>query len=120
MEIPQSQIKQDTMLLTQYLESEANKTTGIDSLQRGIVPDKSMTKAESQQLQANANLLSIRNKRVDSWGDKDFRFLRWRAYQEFFSPKDKKAIVLDVDFETDVEVFTKDIFDYKENPQIMI
>lgn len=120
MELPQPTIRQDTFAMTQYLEAEANKATWVDQLQRGIVPDKSMTKAEAQQIQANANLLSIRNKKVDSWWDKEFWFLRWRAYNEFFSPKDKKTVVLDTDFETKIDVFTGDVFKYKEMPHIMI
>ena len=50
-ELPQPSIKNDVFSISSYLEQEANKTTGIDSLQRGIVPDKSMTKAEAQQIQ---------------------------------------------------------------------
>lgn len=119
-ELPQTAVKSDVMWMYNFLENEANKATWVDQLQRGIVPDKSMTKAEAQQIQANSNLLSIRNKRVDSWGDKDFFFLRWRAYVEYMSPRDKKTIVLDNDFENKVEIFKSDVFTYKEMPHIEI
>ena len=119
-ELPQSRISQDTFSMYSFLDSEANKATGVDQMQRGVVPDKSMTKAEAQQIQANANLLTIRNKRVDSRGDKEFWFLRLRAYVQYFSPKDKKVITLNSNFETKVEEVTGDVFTYKESPHIMI
>lgn len=117
-EIPQSTIKNDTFTMTQYLEAESQKTTWIDALQSWITPDKTMTKAEAQQIQANANLKMIKDAKINWWWDKDFWFLRWRAYQEFFSKTDKKFITLDIDFEDNITIFEKDSFSYKEMPYI--
>lgn len=48
------------------------------------MPDKSMTKAEAQQLQANANMqLSVKNT-IKQWFYKDYYFQRWRGYLENF------------------------------------
>jgi hypothetical protein len=42
------------------------------------MPDKSMTKAEAQQLQANANMtLSLKNT-IKQWFYRDYYFQRWR------------------------------------------
>ena len=119
-ELPQTNIKTDTLSMFNFLESEANKATWVDQLQRGIVPDKTMTKAEAQQIQWNANLLSIRSEQVDARWLKEFWYLRWRSYNEFFSKGDKKSIILDTDFETDTEIFKKDEFEYSEMPYIKI
>jgi len=119
-ELPQPAIKNDVMWMYNFLEWAWHKAVAIDSLQRWIMPDKSMTKAEAQQLQANANLWLVRNRRVDSRGDKDFRYLRWRSYIEYLAPWDKKLVVLDDDFETNTEIFDKDTFKYKKDPQIEV
>ena len=48
------------------------------------MPDKSMTKAESQQIQANANMqLSIKNT-IKQRFYRDYYFQRWRGYLENF------------------------------------
>lgn len=119
-ELPQPAIKSDVMWMFNFLETKGRQSVRVDALQQGIVPDKSMTKAEAQQIQANANLWLIRNKRVDSRWDKDFRFLYRRAYQEFFSPRDKKLVVLDSNFESDTMTYDKDTFSYTQMPYIKI
>ena len=39
-ELPQSAIRQDTFTMMNFLTSEANRDSKIDSLQQGIVPEK--------------------------------------------------------------------------------
>lgn len=119
-ELPQPAIKSDVMWMYNFLESKWVASVWIDQLQRWVTPDKSMTKAETQQLQANANLLTIRNKRVDSRWDKAFWHLRWRSYIEYMDKNDKKLVILDNDFERTAEVFEQDTFSYENMPHIMV
>jgi hypothetical protein len=63
------------------------------------MPDKSMTKAEAQQLQANANMqLSLKNT-IKQWFYRDYYFQRWRGYLENFKDGEEKRVLLNADFE---------------------
>lgn len=79
-----------------------------------------MTKAEAQQIQENANVKSILNNRIDARGERAFRFLRWRCYQEYLSSADKKIIVLNPNFEYRNEEITKDKLFTSQNPYITV
>jgi len=119
-ELPQSQIRWDTFSMINSIDAEANKDVKIDSLQAGLVPDKSMTKAEAQQIQANANLMvSLRNG-IKSWYYQEFYFQRWRWYLENFKDWKKKFALLSSDFEWKGVEFQKDEFLTKQIPYIMI
>ena len=83
-ELPQSQIKTDVWNMMSCLETEAKYDSKIDSLQQGLMPDKSMTKAEAQQIQANANMqLSVKST-IKQRFYRDYYFQRWRGYLENF------------------------------------
>jgi hypothetical protein len=97
-ELPQSQIKTDVFSMINAIDSEANKDVKIDALQAGLVPDKSMTKAEAQQIQGNANnMISLKNG-IKSWFYQEFYYQRWRGYLENFTEGKKKFALLNVDF----------------------
>jgi hypothetical protein len=83
------------------------------------VPDKTMTKAEQQSVQANANMLSSLNMKTYLWGEHDFAFLRWRTYQEYFSVSDEKFLLMNQDFEYKSMSIKKDSFFTKNNPFII-
>ena len=119
-ELPQSQIKTDVWNMMSWLETEAKYDSKIDSLQQGIMPDKSMTKAESQQIQANANMqLSIKNT-IKQWFYRDYYFQRWRWYLENFKDGEKKRVLLNADFEWTWASLEKDQFITKQMPYIMV
>lgn len=119
-ELPQSQIKSDVFSMIQFVENEAKNSTAQDDLQKGIIPDKTMTKAEAQQAQANNNIRSLLKNTVASRWEKDFWFLRWRCYCEYFAQSDKKFVVLNNNFEYSGEEFVKDDFITGLDPHIMI
>lgn len=119
-ELPQSQIKSDVFSMIQFVENEAKNSTAQDDLQKGIIPDKTMTKAEAQQAQANNNIRSLLKNTVASRGEKDFWFLWWRCYCEYFAQSDKKFVVLNNNFEYSGEEFVKDDFITGLDPHIMI
>jgi hypothetical protein len=48
-ELPQSQIKADVWNMMSWLDNESKYDSKVDSLQQGILPVKSMIKAEAQQ-----------------------------------------------------------------------
>lgn len=79
-----------------------------------------MTKAEQQSVQMNANLLNSLNLKTYMRGEKEFWFLRWRTYIEFFSKADIKLILMGQDYEMKSMVITKDKFTTKQNPFIMV
>ena len=119
-ELPQSQIKTDVWNMMSWLENEAKYDSKVDSLQQWIMPDKSMTKAEAQQLQANANMqLSIKNT-IKQWFYRDYYFQRWRWYLENFKDGEKKRVLLNADFEWTWQTLEKDQFITKQMPYIMV
>lgn len=119
-ELPQSQIKTDVWNMMSWLESEAKYDSKVDSLQQWLVPDKSMTKAEAQQIQANANMqLSLKNT-IKQWFYRDYYFQRWRWYLENFRDGEKKWVLLNADFEWTGITLEKDQFVTKQMPYIMV
>ena len=119
-ELPQSQIKTDVWNMMSWLETEAKYDSKIDSLQQWIMPDKSMTKAEAQQIQANANMqLSLKNT-IKQWFYRDYYFQRWRWYLENFPEWKKKWVLLNADFEWTGTSLEKDQFITKQMPYIMV
>jgi len=119
-ELPQSQIKTDVWNMMSWLENEAKYDSKIDSLQQWIMPDKSMTKAEAQQLQANANMqLSIKNT-IKQRFYREYYFQRWRGYLENFKDWEKKWVLLNTDFEWTGQTLEKDQFITKQMPYIMV
>ena len=119
-ELPQSQIKTDVWNMMSWLENEAKYDSKVDSLQQWLMPDKSMTKAEAQQIQANANMqLSVKNT-IKQWFYRDYYFQRWRGYLENFPESKKKWVLLNADFEWTWTELTKDQFITKQMPYIMV
>lgn len=120
MELPTSAIKQDPLSMTSIIEREAVMDTKTDQMQMWVVPDKTMTKAEQQSVQGNANMLSALNLKTYMRGEYDFRFLRWRTYQEYFSVSDEKFLLMQDDFEWKSVWVKKDWFITKNNPFIVV
>lgn len=119
-ELPQSQIKTDVWNMMSWLETEAKYDSKIDSLQQWLMPDKSMTKAEAQQIQANANMqLSVKNT-IKQRFYRDYYFQRWRGYLENFPEGKKKWVLLNADFERAWMELQKDQFITKQMPYIMV
>ena len=119
-ELPQSQIKTDVWNMMSWLENEAKYDSKIDSLQQWLMPDKSMTKAEAQQLQANANMqLSVKNT-IKQRFYRDYYFQRWRWYLENFPEWKKKRVLLNADFERAWMELSKDQFVTKQMPYILV
>lgn len=119
-ELPQSNIKQDTFSIVNMLEKEAREDSSVDSLQQGLVPDKTMTKAEAQQIQANANMKLALKNGIKSWYYKWFAFLRWRSYQENFTEWQKKFVALNQNFEWKGVTYTRDKLYTKWQPYILV
>ena len=120
MEIPRSQIKADSINMIQALDNEAMLDTNIDTLQQGIVSWWRTTATESQIAQANSNIIWLLNNKVNAWGDKRFRFERWKWYQENFSEIDKKSVVIVSNFEVKSFELKKDDFFTKQIPHIIL
>jgi len=119
-ELPQSQIKWDTFNMISAIEWQVNRDSKIDALQAGIVPDKSMTKAEAQQIQGNANaILSLKNG-IKSRFYQEFYHQRWRGYLENMKDWQKKFALLSSNFEWKGIDLKKDEFVTRQIPYIMV
>jgi hypothetical protein len=101
----------DSFNVSQELVRQIQLDTGIDSRSLGIQGDKSITLGESQQIQANANVIFGLSVEVSTWAEVDFWKHMWfRTYQEFFSRSDEKFIRLTNGFNTNQFVFRRDDF----------
>ena len=84
------------------------------------MPDKSMTKAEAQQIQANANMqLSVKNT-IKQRFYRDYYFQRWRGYLENFKDGEEKRVLLNADFMWSGKTLTRDQFVTKQMPYILV
>lgn len=119
-ELPVSNIKQDPMTMINIIERESAMDSKIDQMQSGLVPDKTMTKAEQQSIQNNANMITSLNIKTYLWGEYDFAYLRWRCYQQYFSKSDEKFLLLQDDYEWKSITIKKDSFKTKMNPYINV
>lgn len=119
-ELPQSQIKTDTFTMMNFLDQEAKNDVKIDQLQAGVVPDKTMTKAESQTIQWNANAIVRTTESIKSWFYNEM-FFQWRRwYVEHFKQGREKFVVLNSNFERKGVTYTKDQFVGIQIPYIMV
>lgn len=119
-ELPQSPIKADTFSMINALDAEASKRAKIDNMQAGLVSDKTMTKAEAQTIQGNANAIVRTVDSIKQWFYKDMFFQRWRGYQEHMKTGQKKFAVLSSNFERKGVTYTKDNFVGSQIPYIMV
>lgn len=109
--VPRQSIMADSFNVSQELVRQIQLDTGIDSRSLGIQGDKNITLGESQQIQANANVIFGLWVEVSTWAEVDFWKHMWfRTYQENFSANDEKFIRLSNGFNTNQAVFRRDDF----------
>lgn len=109
--VPRQSIMADSFNVSQELVRQIQLDTGIDSRSLWIQGDKNITLGESQQIQANANVIFGLWVEVSTWAEEDFWKHMWfRTYQEFFSKSDEKFIRLSNGFNTNQFVFRRDDF----------
>jgi hypothetical protein len=109
--VPRQSIMADSFNVSQELVRQIQLDTGIDSRSLGVQGDKNITLGESQQIQANANVIFGLGVEVSSWAEVDFWKHMWfRTYQENFSNSDEKFIRLSNGFNTNQMVFRRDDF----------
>lgn len=109
--VPRPSIMADSFNVSQELVRQIQLDTGIDSRSLGIQGDKNITLGESQQIQANANVIFGLWVEVSTWAEIDFWKHMWfRTYQEFFSKSDEKFIRLSNGFNTNQFIFRRDDF----------
>ena len=102
------------------LDNEAKFDVNLDAQQQGIIASRDVTATESQIAQANSNIIGLLNNKVNSRGDKMFRFERWKGYQENFSSADKKNLTINSNFEYKSLTIGKDDFFTRQIPFIII
>lgn len=80
--------------VSQYLLDRVQRNTGYTDITMGVSPDGQQTKAEIQQLQANANKFIAWVSSCYLHGEKEYYYLWYRSYQENMPKNGKKIIAL--------------------------
>ncbi len=119
-EIPRSQIKTDTFSMMNAIDSEARFDVNLDNQQQWVIATRDVTATESQIAQANSNIIGLLNNKINSRGDKMFRYERRKGYQENFSSADKKNLTINSNFEFKSLTIGKDDFFTSQIPFIII
>ncbi len=115
-EIPKSQIKADSFNMMNAIDNEAKYDVNLDAQQQGILANRDVTATESQIVQANQNIIGLLNNKVNSIGDRNFRYHWLRAYVENFASADKKLLTVNSNFEYKTLSLSKDEFLTKQMP----
>lgn len=109
--VPRQSIMADSFNVSSEITRQIQLDTGIDSRSLGVQGDKSVTLGESQQIQANANVIFGLGVEIGGWAEEDFwKHIWFRSYQEFFSSSDEKFIRLSNGFNTNQQTFRRDDF----------
>lgn len=112
--------KSSTMNHAQFLDAEAQISTGADQMQAGVLSANSRTLGEVQQVTLNAQTRYLLGYRVNSWGEKTFWSLWYRLYRQYFSKTQKKVIRLQGGFSTRFTSITRKDFISVKDPDVMI
>ena len=114
--VPRQSIMADSFNVSQELVRQIQLDTWIDSRSLWVQWDKNITLWESQQIQANANVIFWLWVEVTGWAEEDFwKFFWFRSYQEFFSSSDEKFIRISNGFNTNQTKFRRDNFLWTED-----
>ena len=90
--IPKNPSSGATYSFMDKLDSMVSLASGMDARQMGISGGANVTLGEAQQIQANNNVKSLFEIRINSQGEKQFWKLWYRAYRENFGSGEKKVI----------------------------
>lgn len=114
--VPRQSIMADSFNVSQEITRQIQLDTGIDSRSLWVQGDKNITLWESQQIQANANVIFGLWVEVSWWAEEDFwKFIWFRSYQEFFASSDSKFIRISNGFNTNQTKFRRDDFLWTED-----
>ena len=118
--IPKNPAGASTYNFSAFLDRDIQMAVGIDPLQLGVQSWADITATEAQQLQANNNLKSIFNNKINKVWEKTFWKLWYKSYKEHFDEAKKKIIRVTNAFGTQNIEFTKDDFIGQSDPDIQI
>lgn len=119
-EVQTSRVNPDAINFPQVIMNEVFLSTGMDARALGVSGSSGVTAEENQRVQANQNLKLLLNNKVNAWGEKAFRWLRYRCYKEYFSASDEKFVRLNGWLRTNFVKLKKEDFITKEDPEISI
>ena len=113
--IPKNPTSNSTYNFMDKLDSIITMATAMDSRQMWIQWGSNITLWEAQQLQANNNVKSLFEIRINNIWEKHFWFLWYRAYKENFWDAEKKIIrVTNSLWSQNIEFSKKDLFTTKD------
>jgi hypothetical protein len=118
--VPRNPAGSSNYNFTQFLDRSIEMAVGVDARQMGVQANNNITATEAQQLQANNNLKSIFQNRINSVGEKYFWKLWMRSYREHFKSSEKKIVRITNSFGTKNIEFSKDDFITSEDPDVEI
>lgn len=118
--VPQDPISPDVYNFPNIMKQQTTEDVGINDLTRGIGWQQGETATEIQIQQINQNVNLMLGNKINGFGEKTFRKLRYIYYYFYFSDKDKKYIQINRWVESmGDEVTRKDIISPAE-PNIAI
>ena len=119
--VPRQSIMADSYNVSSEISRQIQLDTAMDSRSLGVSGEKNITLGESQQIQANANVIFGLGVEISGWAEEDFwKFIWFRSYQEFFSSSDEKFIRVSNGFNTNQQKFRREDFLATENVDFSI
>jgi hypothetical protein len=118
--VPKNPAQPSTYNFSDFLDRMTQLSSGIDARQMGIQGSSSVTLGEAQQIQANNNVKSLFEIRINNMWEKTFWELWYRAYKENFSDAEKKLVRVTNALWTQNFEFTKDDLMTSQDPDVEI
>lgn len=118
--IPKNPASQSTYNMVSQLDAWAQMAVSIDPRTMGISGGQAVTATESQQLQANNNLRTLFESKINNIGEVDFWKLHIRSYLENLGYSQKKVVRVTNSFGSQLKEFTKKDIITDTDPDIEI
>ncbi len=118
--VPKPQIHADTQYMIWEIDKAVIADTNIDEVTSWVVPQNWQTATAIDYSQWNMTVKKLLKNKIDGRWEKEFRFLRWRSYKEYFSKTDEKLVVLRDGFSYTSTVMTKKSYNMWTDPYIEI
>lgn len=118
--IPKNPTNQSTYQFNGMMDSIVQLSSNIDPRQMGVMGSSSTTLGEAQQLQANNNVKSLFEIRINNIGERQFWNQWYRSYRENFAGADKKIIRVSNSLGSQNIEFTKEDIMSSSDPDVKV
>lgn len=118
--VPKNPTQPSTYNFSDFLDRISQIATGIDARQMWVQWGSNITLWEAQQLQANNNIKSLFEIRINNQWEKQFWNLWYRAYKENFWEAEKKVVRVTNSMWIQNIEFTKEDLISQKDPDVMV